>query len=92
MHTKSTSVEVDAIVNTSGQIIAQTVDAEGQTSSSSQRSAFLGIIIAITQDGSGKAASFTLLVDDEVPKLNGTIPLHSGLNVALTSSTKYFTN
>ncbi len=90
--TASTFVEVDAIINTSGQIIAQTVDSEEQTSPSSQKSAFLGKILAVTRDGSGNATSFTLLVDDEVPSMNGTIPMHSGLNVTLSSSTKYFVN
>lgn len=90
--TANTFVEVDAIVTTSGQIIAQTVDSEEQTSPSSQKSAFLGKVINVTRDGSGNATAFTLLVDDEVPSLNGTIPLHSGLNVALTSNTNYFTN
>jgi hypothetical protein len=84
--------EVDAIVNTSGQIIAQTVDIEEQTSPSSQKSAFLGKIISVTRDGSGNATGFTLLVNDEIPSMNGTIPLHSGLSVTLSSSTKYFTN
>jgi hypothetical protein len=88
----NTFVEVDAIVNTSGQIIAQIVDSEEQTSPSSQKSAFLGKIINVTRDGSGNATSFTLLVNDEVPSLNGTIPLHSGLNVTLSSGTNYFTN
>lgn len=90
--TAGTFVEVDAIINTSGQIIAQTVDSEEQTSPSSQKSAFLGKVIAVTQDGSGNATSFTLLVDDEVPSMNATIPMHSGLNVTLSNSTKYFVN
>jgi hypothetical protein len=90
--TANTFVEVDAIVNSSGQIIAQTVDSEEQTSPSSQKSAFLGKVIYVTRDGSGNATSFTLLVDDEIPSLNGSIPLHSGLAVSLTSTTKYFTN
>ncbi len=88
----TTFVEVDAIINTSGQIIAQTVDSEEQTSPSSQKSAFLGKILAVTRDSSGNATSFTLLVDDEVPSMNGTIPMHSGLNVTVSSSTKYFIN
>jgi hypothetical protein len=90
--TADTFVEVDAIVNTSGQIIAQTVDAEEQTSSASQKSAFLGRVINVTRDGSSNATSFTLLVEDEIPDLNGTIPLHSGLNVTLTDTTHYWTN
>ena len=85
-------VEVDAIVNTSGQIIAQTVDSEEQASTASQKSAFLGKVISVTRDGSGDATAFTLLVDDEIPNMNGTIPLHSGLNVTLTSTTHFFTN
>ncbi len=90
--TASTFVEVDAIVNTSGQIIAQTVDVEEQTSTASQKAAFLGHIIAVTRDGSGNATSFTLLVDDEVPDISGSVPLHSGLVVTLTGTTNYFTN
>ena len=90
--TANTFVEVDTIVNTSGQIIAQTVDSEEQTSSASQKSAFLGKVIGVTRDTSGNATSFTLLVDDEVPNMNGSIPLHSGLNVTLTDTTHYWTN
>jgi hypothetical protein len=92
--TANTFVEVDAIVNTSGQIIAQTVDSEEQTSSASQTSAFLGKVISVTRDGgtSGNATAFTLLIDSEIPDLSGTIPLHSGLTVTLTVTTRYFSN
>jgi hypothetical protein len=89
--TTGTFVEVDAIVNTSGQIIAQIVDAEEQTSTASQRSAFLGHVIAVTRDGSGNATSFTLLVNDEIPDISGSVPLHSGLNVTLAGA-NYFTH
>jgi hypothetical protein len=89
--TANTFVEVDAIVNTSGQIIAQTVDSEEQVSSASEKVAFLGRIIGVTRTGTD-ATAFTLLVDDEHPNINGSIPLHSGLNVTLTSNTKYHTN
>ena len=90
--TANTFVEVDAIVNTSGQVIAQTVDSEEQTSSASQKSAFLGKVIAVTRDVSGNATAFTLLIDAEIPDLGGTIPVHSGLIVTLTETTQYFTN
>jgi hypothetical protein len=85
-------VEVDAIVNTSGQIVAQTVDSEEQVSPSGQKSAFLGKVISVTRDGMGNATSFTLLVDDEIPRLAGTIPLHSGLNVSISNSTHFHIN
>ena len=88
----NTFVEVDAIVNTSGQIIAQTIDSEEQTSSASQKSAFLGKVIAVTRDVSGNATSLTLLIDTEIPDQSATVPLHSGLTVDLTGTTHYFTN
>jgi hypothetical protein len=87
-----TFVEVDAIVTTNGQIVAQIVDSEEQTSDANQKSAFLGKIISITRDNAGNATSFTLLIGDEIPDLSGTVPLHSGLNVTLTDTTNYFTN
>ena len=87
-----TFVEVDAIVNTSGQIVAQIVDAEEQASAADQKSAFLGRIISITRDGAGNATSFTLLVGAEIPSMASSIPLHSGLNVTLDANTLYFTN
>jgi hypothetical protein len=90
--TAGTFVEVDAIVSTNGQIVAQIVDSEEQASVASQKSAFLGTVISITRDGLGNATAFTLLVNDEVPDLSGTIPLYSGLNVTLSGSTHYFTN
>lgn len=85
-------VEVDAMVMTDGSIVAQTVDAEEQTSSSSQKSAFLGRVLSVNRDGNGNATSFTLLVEDEIPDVRNSVPLHSGLNVVLTSTTHYFTN
>jgi hypothetical protein len=87
-----TFVEVDAIVDTSGDIIAQEVDAEEQVSAASQRSAFLGRILSVTRDGSGNATALNLIVEDEIPDLSGEIPMHSSLTVTLQSTTKYFTN
>jgi hypothetical protein len=82
-------VEVDAIVDTSGNIIADEVDVEDQVAASTQRSAFLGKIIGVTRDGNGNATQFNLLVWEEVPDLSGEVPLRSSLNVALQSETRY---
>lgn len=88
-----TFVEVDATVSTSGQIAALIVDSEEPVSSANQQSAFLGKIIAVSpRDSYGNATSFTLLVDDEIPSLSGSVPLHSALNVTLASTTNYFSN
>jgi hypothetical protein len=88
----NTFVEVDALVNTSGQIIAQTIDAEEQVSAGSEKSAFLGRLTGVARDVAGNATSMTLLVEDEIPELNATIPLYSALTVTLTSTTHYFSN
>jgi len=82
-------VEIDAIVDTSGNIVAQEVDVEDQVASSNQRSAFLGKILSVTRDGSGNTTQFNLLVGEEVPDLSGQVPLRSSLTVALQSNTRY---
>ena len=64
--TTGTFVEVDAIVNTSGQIIAQTWMPKSK-SPPPARTGLPGKVIALTQDGSGNATAFTLLIDDESP-------------------------
>ncbi len=90
--TANTFAEVDATVNTSGQIIAQTVDADEPVSVAGESAAFLGRLINLVQDGSGNATSFTLLVDDEVPGLSETVPLHAGITATLVGTTNYFMN
>lgn len=90
-------VEVDAVVNASGQIVAQSVDVEEQTFS---QSALLGKVLAVVRDNSGNATSFTLLINDEDPVLPHGFPQSNGtagvvgtaLNVNLTAGTSYFTN
>ncbi|MGO8786211.1 MAG: DUF4382 domain-containing protein [Terriglobia bacterium] len=87
----NTFVDVSVSINSSGQIIARTVDAEEQTSTVSQRSAFLGRIINVTRLGVGNATAFTLLVDDEIPDLSNVVPLHSTLNITLAGTVDYLT-
>ena len=85
-------VEADAVVNTSGQLVAQIIDAEEQTTGSGASTGFMGQILSISQDTSGNATSFTLLVTDEIPATVAAVPLNSNLTVTLSGSTTYFTN
>ena len=87
-----TFVEVDAIVDTSGDIIAQEVDAEEQVVTTGQHGGFLGKIIGATYDTSGNATGFNLLVGREVSDMTSEVPLHSSLAVTLTSNTNYWVN
>lgn len=90
--TANTFVEISVAVNTSGQIVAAIVDSEEQTSTISQRSAFLGQIINVTRPAGTAVTEFTLLVDDEIPDLSSTVPLHSTLNVTLQGTVQYLSN
>jgi hypothetical protein len=87
-----TFVEVDAIVDTSGDIIAQEVDSEEQAAPSSGRAGFLGEIIGVTRDSSGNATQLNLLVRHETHDVTSEVPLQSSLTVALQSTTHYWSN
>ena len=87
-----TFVEVDATVDTSGDIIAQEVDAEEQVVTTGQQGGFLGKIIGATYDTSGNATGFNLLVGHEVSDMTSEVPLQSSLAVTLAGSTYYHVN
>jgi len=87
-----TFVEVDAVVDTSGNIIAQEVDAEAQVVTTGQHGGFLGKVIGVTRDDSGNATSFNLLVGHEAWDMTSEVPLRSSLAVTLTDTTHYWSN
>ena len=89
---EGTFVEVDAIVDTSGNIIAQEVDAEAQSAGNGQAGGFLGRVIAVSRDGSGNATGFNLLIGHETMDMTSEVPLHSSLAVTVSNSTNYWTN
>jgi hypothetical protein len=88
----NTFVEVDAIVDTSGDIIAQEVDAEEQVVTTGQEGGFLGRIIGVTRDSSGNATAFNLLVGREAWDMTSEVPLQSSLAVTVAADTKYRVN
>ena len=90
--TAGTFVEVDAIVDTSGNIIAQEVDAEEQVVTTGQHGGFLGKIIWVSRDNSGNATGFNLLVGREAWDMTSEVPLHSSLAVTLADTTHYWSN
>jgi hypothetical protein len=90
--TAQTFVEVDAIVDTSGNIIAQEVDVEEQVVTTGQRAGFLGEIIGVTRDNSGNATGFNLLVGHETWDMTSEVPLQSSLAVTLQDTTRYWPN
>jgi hypothetical protein len=89
---QGTFVEIDAIVDTSGNIIAQEVDAEAQVVTTGQHGGFLGKVISVTRDTNGNATAFNLLVGREAWDMTSQIPLQSSLAVTLTDTTHYWSN
>ncbi len=86
---QSDFAEVDSHVDTSGNLIADSVEVEDTDPVSTQRAAFLGRIISVTRDQTGAATQFTMVVAEEFPDLEQTVPLHSPLTVLVSGTTFY---
>lgn len=85
--TTGTFVEVDGSVDTSGNIIAQQVEAEDQEDIDSQRAAFIGTVLSVTRDTTGNATQFNLLVLEEHPDAEQSVPIRDSVPVNITSDT-----
>ena len=86
---QSDFVEVDAHVDTSGNIIADEVEEEMQETLSTQRAAFIGRVLSVTRDQTGAATQFVMVVAEEFPSLEDSIPLRSPLTVNVSGTTIY---
>jgi Domain of unknown function (DUF4382) len=87
--TASDFVEVDSHVDTSGNVIADEVEEEDQDPISTQRAAFLGRVISVTRDQTGAVTQFEIVVAEEFPDLEQTVPLRSPLTVNVSGTTIY---
>jgi hypothetical protein len=70
----STFVEVNAIVDSGGDLVAREVDAEAQTDLSQGRAAFVGMITSVTRDAPPSANEFTLFVRESDPDVSTSVP------------------
>jgi Domain of unknown function (DUF5666) len=82
-------VEVNGIVDSKGNIVADAVEVEPQQSTLTNRLALIGPILTLNRDTNGNAKDFDLLVAEEQPESQFTLPLHTVIHVTLSSSTKY---
>ena len=86
--TAGASVEVDAFVDSNGNIVARQVEVEGQEDS--DHLAFRGMITALNKsDSSGNVQQFTMFVRQESSEASGCVMPKSNLMVNVTSSTQY---
>jgi len=83
-------VEIDALVDTNGNIVAKEVEVE-QPEEVNLHEAFVGVVTFVTRDTSGKASAFDLVVLKEHPDQSATMPLESTLIVNVLPSTRFRT-
>lgn len=79
-------VEVEALVDGSGNIVAREVELQG-TAEGQGRAAFEGIVLWV--DLPGQTNKFVMFVRGEYPDVSSRIPLRSALTVNLTGATNF---
>ncbi len=84
-------VEVDAFVDSNGNIVAKEVEVEQPEETNPHEPAFTGLVTSVKRDTSGRASAFDLVVLKEQPDQSATIPLDSTLVVNVLPSTKFRT-
>ena len=87
--TAGTFVEMDAFLDSSGDIVANTVVAEDQENQASGEAAFAGLITSVTPQ-TGNATQFTLFVGEENPDVSSRVGLFSTLTFNIAPSSTRF--
>jgi hypothetical protein len=87
--TAGTYVEMDAFLDSNGNIVANTVVAEAQEDQSSGEAAFAGLITSVKPQ-TGNATQFTLLVGEENPDMSSRVGLFSTLTFNIAPSSTSF--
>lgn len=81
-------VEVDAFVDSTGNIVAKIVEVEDQEDFSQAKAAFVGLVTSVTSV-SGNATQLALFVREESPDVSGTIPLKTLITVNIAPTTRF---
>lgn len=87
--TVGTFVEMNAFLNSGGNIVANTIEAEDEEDEADGQAAFAGLITSVTPQ-SGNATQFTLLVNEENPDVSSRVGLFSLLTVNIDSTSTRF--
>jgi hypothetical protein len=83
-------VEVQAIVDSSGNIVASDVEVPETEPVTAERAYFLGPIISSSRDASGNTTQFNIIVTEEFPEeVVASVPLESPLAVMVSSTTRF---
>ena len=84
-----TFMEVDGYIDSGGNFVANTVNAEYREVTESNQVAFLGIVESVTRDSNGNVTQFNFFNRDEQPNTGFTVTLDSTVVVTPSSQTAY---
>ena len=84
-----TFVQVDASIDSRGNLLANEVQAEEHEDAANGQAAFMGLITSVTRDSSGNATQFNLFVSEEAPDVSSQVPLQSVLTFNVSTSTNF---
>ncbi len=82
-------VEVEAVMDEDGNLVAKTVEAEDRAVLDDEKLAFLGYVISVTKDGTGNVTQFSLYVREEEPDDSWNVPLDSVVVVNVSPTTTF---
>jgi hypothetical protein len=82
-------VEVGAFVDSNGNFVARTVQAEDRAIVEDNTLAFLGYVLSATKDADGNVTQFQFYVREEEPDVNFSVPLDSVVTVDVGASTTF---
>jgi hypothetical protein len=82
-------VEVGAYMDTNGNLVARTVQAEDRAVVELNQLAFLGYVLSATKDADGNVTQFQFYVREEEPDVSTAVPLDSVVTVNVSPDTTY---
>lgn len=82
-------VEVGAYIDSNGNLVARTVQAEDRAVVELNELAFLGYVLSTTRDAGGNLTQFQFYVREEEPDVSAGVPLDSVITVNVGTSTTY---
>jgi hypothetical protein len=84
-----TFLEINAYVDSSGNVVASRLTAEDLDQASLQNAGLIGEITSVTRLSTGYISQFTLVVREEFPNVSADIPLQSTVQVNIGPSTTF---
>lgn len=82
-------VEVNGYVNSSGNLVANTIQVEDREDVTKQLLGYVGPVLTVTRGASGNITQFQMLARETQPEDTASIPIDTPLTVNVSSSTEF---